>query len=62
MCSMQDDGYDHDGGRGLSDIKGRAGGSPFCFLGETVRKLRPKPAFTQAIGTKSCTDIIFCEF
>lgn len=33
VCSMQDDGCDHDGGRGLSDIKGRAGGSPFCFFG-----------------------------
>ena len=34
MCSMQDDGCDHDGGRGLSDSKrARPGGSPFCFFG-----------------------------
>lgn len=42
MCSMQDDGGDHDGGRGLSDSK-RAGwglallfffwGGCFLFLG-----------------------------
>lgn len=33
VCSMQDDGCDHDGGRGLSDNKGRGRGSPFCFFG-----------------------------
>lgn len=32
VCSMQDDGGDHDGGRGLSDSKrARPRGSPFCF-------------------------------
>lgn len=33
MCSMQDDGGDHDGGRGLSDNKGRGRGDrPFVFF------------------------------
>ena len=59
VCSMQDDGCDHDGGRWLCDSKrARLGARPFVFLGcffcfflgEAVRKLRPEPAFTQAIG------------
>ena len=33
MCSMQDDGGDHDGGRGLSDNKGRGrGGLALLFF------------------------------
>lgn len=32
VCSMQDDGCDHDGGRGLSDSKrARPGARPFVF-------------------------------
>ena len=32
VCSMQDDGGDHDGGRGLSDNKGRGRGLALLFF------------------------------
>lgn len=32
MCSMQDDGYDHDGGRGLCDSKRAGWGLALLFF------------------------------